>query len=917
MGKAIQSAFLILFVVCFSKTATAQYMKIKGEVQDTSNFKPVRDASVVIIRLSDSVIVSNTRTDIYGKFSFDKLAIDTVEVLITHPKFNDLSYYIVGSKTQFEFNIDEIIVSDNFKSMNEVVIFASKDPVYYRGDTLVFVADSFDVKTNAVVEDLLKKLPGVEVAGDGGIKFQGKEVAKVLVDGDEFFGSDQLIATRNLDAKAVENVEIYEKEIENASDGSTETVQILNLKLKEDAKQGYFGRVAGGSDFNKFYEGEVLASRFVGKRKISAYLQTTNTPNSGFNWEDSQQYGLNNERQTIIDEEGDWSWFGSPSREGLPRSLRSGLFFQDQITEKLFTSLNYSYNDNNLVSNSDVSRQFFFADSSYAITDANRATNRKFNHTVNLNLQYQIDSFTTISIQPQFITTRTVQQANNTSLFLDNDRNLFTTSNMKNENESQESKFSNVSRITKQFKKKNRKLELTHQIDFEDNNSFGLINSKNTRASDSSQFSVFDQRKEGALRGIGHLARVVYWEPLSKFWRMELEYQLNYYETTNGAQSYNKVGQAYTELDSVFSNKFDNRQVVNMLGAFVRYDKGKHMVRIGTRVKKNETSNFNVYTGDRFLQDVNNLLPRVTYRFKPKPSLRLNLSYSTDAQLPNIGQLQPLQDNTNPNQISKGNAGLVPSYSQDLNLNFNNWNGLKSTYVYAGLYANQTNNAFSNSITFNADGQTVSETINVNGNYSGGFWGGFGVPLSGDIFTMRLNANADYRNTNNLINSQQNTTKNLATGGSMELIFEKNDTLYFELSAGSDYNRPRSTLGMGSNQPFWQHTFNLDFYYELPWKIRLESDANYNILTQRADGYNLNYFIWNVGISKRFLKEENLVLRFTANDILNQNTTISRNIMTNMIIDSRTQIINRFFLLKLTYNFKNKSKDKEKDETFN
>ncbi len=917
MTKVFQLFLLAVCVLSFKTTAFTQNMKISGEVIDTTNFKPVRDASVVIIRLSDSVIVDYQRTDIYGKFSFDKLKIDTVEVLITHPKFTDLSYYIIGSSKEYEFKIDNIIVSENIKSMNEVVIFASKDPVYYRGDTLVFVADSFDVKTNAVVEDLLKKLPGVEVASNGGIKFQGKEVAKVLVDGDEFFGSDHLIATRNLDARAVQNVEVYEKEIENASDGSTETVQIMNLKLKEDAKQGYFGRLAGGSDFRKFYEGEGLASLFKGKRKVSVYAQGTNTPNSGFSWQDSRQYGFDNERQDIIDEDGDWVWFGSPTREGLPRSFRTGVFFQDQITKKLFMSANYGYKDNSLISNSDVSRQFFFADSSYAILDQNRASNRNFNHAVNLNLEYQIDSLTTLSVKPQFKMSRTVQKANNTSRFLDNDRNLFTTSYMNNENESEEMSFSNVTKLTRLFDKKNRKLELTHQIDVENNRSFGSINSRNIREIDSSQFSVFDQRKEGALQGVGHLARAVYWEPLSKFWRMEFEYQLNYVETTNGVQSYNKDGESYTLLDSVFSNRFENRQIVNMFGAFARFDKGKHMVRFGTRVRKNQTSNFNLYTTDRFNQDVNNVLPRITYRFRPKPSLRFNVTYSTDAQLPSISQLQPLQDNTNPNQISKGNANLVPSYKNDINLSFNNWNGLKSTYVYAGINANQTNNAFSNSITFNSDGQTVSETINVNGNYSGNMYSGLGFPLKGERLTMRVNANANYRNTNNRINGLDNTTKNLGTGSGMSLIYNHNDTLYFEVSANSNYNRPKSTLGMGSNQPFWQHTFDVDAYYELPYKIRLETDANYNILTQRADGYNLNYLIWNVSVSKRFLKGENLVLRFTAHDILNQNTTISRNITTNMIIDSRTQIINRYFLLKLTYNFKNKAKERDKDETFN
>jgi len=904
----------ILVVLVFSNL-NAQTMKISGEVNDTINFKPLRDASVVIIRLSDSVIVDYAWTDMYGRFSFDKLAIDTVEVLITHPKFMDVSYYVLGSATNTEVIIENVIMSENMKTMNEVVIFATQNPVYYRGDTLVFVADSFDVKTNAVVEDLLKKLPGVEVDAAGTIKFQGKEVTKVLVDGDEFFGSDHLIATRNLDARAVDNVEVYETEIENASDGSTETVQVMNLKLKEEAKQGYFGRVAAGSDFNRFYEAEALGSMFNGKRKISAYFQTSNTPNSGLSWEDSRQYGFDNERQNIIDEDGDWVWFGSPSREGLPQSNRGGLFFQDQLTEKLFVSLNYGFTDAQLESNSDLSRQYFFPDSTYSVIDENRGFNRNVNHVVNLNLEYALDSLTTIAIKPQIKMLNVQQRANNSSRFLDNSLNLFSESLMDNENESQEMSFSNVTKITRKFKKPTRKLEITHQVDFQNNQSTGLIKSGNLRLVDSTQFSVFDQRKEGSLSGVGHLARLVYWEPINKFWRLEFEYQLNYFQTSNGVRSYNKVGDFYTDLDTLYSNNFENKQIVNMFGAFGRYDKGKHMVRFGARLRKNQTFNYNLYTQDRFDRDINNFLPRITYNFKPKPSTRLRATYSTDAQLPQISQLQPLLDNTNPNSVQIGNANLVPAYINKFDLNFHSWNGLKSSYIWTGIYANQTNNAFSNAITFNSDGQTVSEVVNVNGNYSGGFYGGYGFPLKGQTLTMRLNLDGNYRNTNNFINGLQNTTKNLSAGASTSLMFN-NDTLTIDFSVGTNYNRPQSTLGLGSNQPFWQHSFDLDFEIEFFWNTRISTDASYTILTQRADGFNLNYFIWNMSISKRFLTGENLVLELQANDILNQNTTISRNITTNMIIDSRTQIINRYFLVKLTYYFKNKIKEKEKDETF-
>ena len=922
MTKVLRSFLLFSMAVFISNNAFSQNMKISGEVTDTTNFKPLRDASVVIIRIADSVIVDYSRTDMYGKFAFENLKIDTVEVLITHPSFSDISFYVLGSEEQKEFEINDIIVSENIKSMNEVVIFASKDPVYYRGDTLVFQADSFQVKTNAVVEDLLKKLPGVEVDNSGEIKFQGKEVAKVLVDGDEFFGSDHLVATRNLDAKAVQNVEIYDKEVENAEDGSTETVQVMNLTLKDEAKKGYFGRVAAGSDFQQFYEGEALASRFNGKQKISGYVQGSNTPNSGFSWQDNQQYGFDNERQGILTDDGDWIWYSNPTRDGLPQSFRAGVFYTDELSEKLAVSFSYGYNDNQLQANSQQSRQFFFEDSTFTTIDDNQGFSRNFSHALNAGITYKFDSLTVLEIKPQFTLARDLQRSNNTSRFLDDNRDLFSETTMDSENEAEEMKFSNVTRLTRLFPKKDRKLEVTYQIDYEDKKSVGFINNRSFLTDGNIELNAFDQRKQGQMSGVGHLGRVVYWEPLSRFWRMEFEYQLNYFETTNGLESLNPDGNnSYNLLDSVHSNKFENQQMVNMFGAFVRYDKGKHMVRIGSRIRNNQTSNLNLFNGGQFTQEVNNILPNVNYRFKPKPSLRVHARYNTDAVLPQISQLQPLRDNTNPNSFRTGNADLVPSYRHSVNVNFNSWNGLKSTYYYASLYGNYTNNDFSSSIEFLPGGITESKTINVDGNYSAGSYAGMGYELFPN-FQTTINANGNYRNMNNIINGQNNTTINTSTGFGAGFNYYIEDStglekFYASFDWNSNYNSPKSTLALGSNLPYWQHSFDLELGVELPWRMRVESDASYSLFTGRADGFNTNILIWNAELQKRFLEGENLVLSLQANDILNQNTRISRNIMTNMIVDSRTQIIARYFMVKLTYNFKNKIKVKDKDETFN
>src|SRR5690606_27340206 len=219
----------ILITLLLSVASYAQEMKISGTVQDTSGTKPLPGALAMAVRVKDSLLLGFTRTDKNGYFELKGIQMDTFSLVIAHPQFDDKTYFIFGNPENLEINIPSIRMPDKSQKIDEVIIYAYKDPIYYKGDTLVYVADSFKVGENAVVEDLLKKLPGIEVDKDGKIKSQGQEISKVLVDGDEFFGSDPTIATKNLGAKGVESVQIYEKENDDGTFGSDEKIQVLDL----------------------------------------------------------------------------------------------------------------------------------------------------------------------------------------------------------------------------------------------------------------------------------------------------------------------------------------------------------------------------------------------------------------------------------------------------------------------------------------------------------------------------------------------------------------------------------------------------------------------------------------------------------------------------------------------------------------
>ena len=247
MNNALKLSIL-LFSFCLGFQVFGQEMKISGNVFDSTGVKPVKNAMVMGVRMKDSLLLGFTRTDAEGHFELKGFEIDTFSLIIDHPSLDEKIYYIFGHKDNFEINIPSVRLYSKAQELEEVVIYANREPIFYRGDTLVYVADSFKVEQGAVVEDLLKKLPGIKVDKDGKITSQGQEISQVLVDGDEFFGTDPTIATKNLGADGIDQVKVYEKDNDDGI-GDNEKIQVLDLKLKDDAKKGYFGRVSGASDF--------------------------------------------------------------------------------------------------------------------------------------------------------------------------------------------------------------------------------------------------------------------------------------------------------------------------------------------------------------------------------------------------------------------------------------------------------------------------------------------------------------------------------------------------------------------------------------------------------------------------------------------------------------------------------------------
>ena len=892
-------------------------MTIYGNVTDTLNNRAQENAVVMVIRLSDSVMLDFKRTDKRGAFFFD-LPMDTVEIIMSHHKNDDKIIFFFPSVNRLSLNLTNTVLPEKSELMNEVTIYAYKDPVFFRGDTLVFLADSFKTKENAVVEDLLKKLPGIEVDKNGSITSQGREVNKVLVDGDEFFGSDPTIATKNLGAKSIESVEIYEEENTDSDETSDETIQVMDLRLKENAKNGYFGRVSAASDFENFYEGELLFNRFKNDLKFSVFSLASNTPRANFGYGDIKKYGLGTGNGDFFGDNNNRGWWGGDDglrNNGIPETLKSGVFYSDKLNEKIDVGLNYTYNESELIAESNRNLQYLLRDTSYSVRESNISKNNTEDHLINGKIKIKVDSLTEIEILPRYTLSKS-KDANilNNRFFPENDT-ISNSSSVVSQNQSNDyTSLSTEIRIKKEFKKKDRLLKYAFN--------YTQSESKDTLFNiTENQYINFDSITDQNINFISNSKRYqsqfLFKEPITKKWGIDLEhlYRLNLGDQKMATLNKDSNNE-YNILDPIFSNDFNNIKLTNRVGMFYSYRYKKDRIKIGGYVRNVKIENRDS-SGDLITDNLNfwDILPQILYRHKFNNSQRLKINYKTNSRQPSVNQLQPVQNNSNPNQIIEGNPNLIPDYSHQFSTSYNHWKGLTGSFIWSSLNHRIVQNPFANEISYDNFGRTTSKTINITekvNQYSSLNFGGK-LPIGNSPLGFKFRNYSAFNITNSIISRNENTTTTLVQ--SNEISFELDtDSVMFEIGAELSYTNPTNSLSFAPSQPFFTQEYFLDAEVELPWNMSIWTESYFTINTGRSKDFNISYMIINCGIEKRFTKKENIILSLEGNDILNQNIIAQRQIQNNLIIDNMTTIISRYFLARLTYRFTHNKKPKDESD---
>lgn len=911
---------LIISSLCALTAIGQKNGSVKGTLYDTAAKQPVVSATITVLQKKDSALVSFSMTDAKGRFEITGLGNGEYRLLVTHINYHGSNKFFSIDDANKNRDLGNLVMRDASQMLDEVVVTAEAPPVTLIGDTVQYNAGSFKTPPNANVEQLLKRMPGIQVEKDGTVKAQGQEVKRVLVDGKEFFGADPKIATKNLPSDAVDKVQVYDKTSDAAQltgfdDGNSE--KTINLKLKKDKKKGLFGKATVGGGTADRYEGRFNLNSFKGARQLSVIGLGNNTNAEGFSFNDMLSFSgaLNGARQnggviTITGSEAAMSGFAGLNNNNSIRTIwGGGLNYNNIIGNNTDFTSNYFYNRYSPNIERESQQQNFLPDGSTLTRNANSLSkNLNNSHRVNLSADIKLDSFHSIKISPSL----GYQSSNNSSASQYATRNqnrILANEGFNNSlSNSDGYNFRNDILFRKRFRTRGRTLSLSLQTNLNASDGDGEQMSVNKFFNPDGSLLRTDsinQHNASTSDLRSYNVRAVYTEPIMKNTLLELSVSNSLSKSTSEKTTwdFNKLNGKHDVVNNNLSNRYENTYGYTNAGIRWRNQFKKWNFAVGANWQRADLEgNIIAGTKDSLINQIfYNVLPNARFQYNFTKFKNLQINYNTTTNQPSMTQLSPVPDISNPLNIRDGNPNLKQEYTQMASFNFMSVNPFRNRNLFGFFTVRQTNNKIVNYDTINAQGIKRTRPVNVDGVYNVNGSMSVGLPVRFLKGSINVASNFGYDRGKQFINGVGNTINTATAGPSLRLDMNPSAKFDVSLNAGVNYNRSSYSLQSSLNTTYFSQNYGSEINWQLPKSFYFSTDFSYTVNNRLADGFNLRVPLWNASISKQFLRFNRGELKLSAFDILNENVNVSRSSNQNYIEDSRITTLRRYFMLSFTY----------------
>lgn len=908
--------FLILFLITGYFALHAQ-TKIKyaitGVVIADSTETPLEGATVLLLLAADSSLVNFGRTEANGAFELANVPNDKSYLLrITYVGYSVYDKPIPAGTAHNPLALGVISLMAQSTTLGEVTVKAEHIPVAIKKDTIEYNAQAFSVKPNAVVEDLLKKMPGIEVEQDGTVRAQGEQVRRVMVDGKEFFGQDPKIATQNLPADAIDKVQVFDKKSDAATFSGIEDGQrekAINLKLKADRKQGVFGSVNAGYGTDNRYDGRASINRFNDKQQLALLAMGNNINRQGFSIEDYLSFTGQLQRmrsggavriEINAEEQGIPLDFGG--NNGITTSWGAGLNFNNQFNKKTELNGSYFYNllDNTLERS--LNRQTYLPDGNFDVTQQSTQQNRNDNHRLSATLDHKIDSMNLLKLTASGVYNETAISTQSDSRTTKAGEQLINDGLRDNEVSGAGASLNTNLLYRRKFSKKGRALSANILLNSNATNRDGDLTAHNRYYDESGALLRIDsirqtntQRNEVLTLG----ANASYTEPLGKRKYLEVNYAYQQSTTELNREVYD-INNGESQFNETLSNRFRNVYDYHRGGFNFKLNRKAYNLTTGLQLQRSALDGRLLLQDTSIRRSFTNVLPNLHFNYDFSMSKHINVDYETSVREPNIEQLQPIIDNSDPLNIYVGNPNLKPEYNHRIGLRYGTFNQATFTNLFANINLTYTSNSISEAQTIDDLLVRTWRPVNVKDQRRADIYLNYGFPIRKIKSRIGLTTNSMWSSGISLINDVENKTERSVLGGEVRYEFTLDEKFDFNLSANVSFNQTRYSLSKSLNQEFVNQVYGAGFNWYLPAGFILSSTMDYSVYSGLAGSSTQTIPLWGAALAKSLMKKR-AEIKASVFDILNKNIGFNRRADVNFLEEERIRSLGRYGMLSFTY----------------
>jgi len=915
----------------------SQY-NITGKIVDNQDARPLPNVTISV-GIPDSSFSRVTFSDTIGNFGLN-LPAGTFTLSITavgHLRFDTVLTSIEGNT-----NLGVIRLLKTSDMLQEVVVKAAPAPVRQKGDTIEYNASSYKVNPDANAEDMIRKMPGVTIE-QGTVKAGGEEVRKVTVDGREFFGDDATATLRNLPAEIIDKIQVFDRLSEQAQLTGFEddqTAKGINIITKPNMRNGQFGRVYAGYGTDDRYAAGGNVSMFNGDQRISLVGMSNNINQQNFSTEDI--LGVTSSNNTGGGRGGRGGGGGGGragggggggfrggnnagnflvgQQNGISKTNAFGINFSDVWGKKVNVSGSYFFNDTRNSAEEQLNRQYFLAgDSSSFYNENSTSSSSNTNHRINMRIEYKMDSANTLIVTPNISFQKNNSVSHVTGINSNDVKDITSETGNRNSSFNNGYNISNNILFRHAFSKRGRSLTLGMNTGFSNRDGETYLEAENNSYFNNNSDSL-QQFTDRLTKGYQLSGNISYTEPVGKSGLLQFSYRPSVSVNNSDQQTYQYdfSGGKYDLFDSTLSNKFDNTYTTHNAGINYRLGSKNNQFSVGLAYQTANLSSEQTfpYTAE-VRRNFSNLLPTAMWNLKISPKSSLRMSYRSNTSAPSINQLQDVINNNNPLMIRTGNPDLRQQYAHNLMTRYtytNSASGISllgnvfvqktNDYIGNATFIAQTDSVLNNSVTLYR-GSQLMKPVNLDGYWNLRSFATLGIPVKPIKSSLNWNLGYSYSHLPGVINGAENVSFNHSINTGAVLASNISEFVDFNLNYTANFNKVRNSIQPELDNNYFTQTAGIQLNLQSKDGWVFQNDLRNQSYRGLTDGFNQNFWLWNLSLGKKFLKKQQGELRLSVFDVLKQNQSISRTIEETYIDDVQTRVLQQYFMLTFTYRLRN------------